>query len=91
MNSKQWVMPSFKVEQAHLPFPLLVRFSSRELEIIELLVTGQSNSEMAAALYLSTNTIKTHVRNIMHKLGVERRVQIAVVAVRLDLDKSRLS
>lgn len=55
---------------------------------MKLLIVGHSNPEMAVALYVSTNTIKTHVRNIMNKLGVERRVQIAVVAVQLDLTKS---
>ena len=79
------VTPSFTVEHAHLPFPLRVSFSLRELEIIQLLIAGKSNPEMAATLHLSPNTIKTHVRNIMNKLGVKRRVQIEVVAVQLGL------
>lgn len=39
----------------------------------------------AAALYLSPNTIKTHIRRIMHKLAVDDRVQAAVVALRTGL------
>jgi DNA-binding CsgD family transcriptional regulator len=59
--------------------------SARELEVLKLMAEGQSNSEIAAYLYLSHNTIKTHVRNIFHKLGVDHRVQAAVVALRQGL------
>ena len=41
------------------------RLSPREREILTLLVEGQSNTEIAAQLYLSLNTIKTHVRSIL--------------------------
>jgi len=61
------------------------RLSSRELEVLKLMVEGQSNSEIAARLYLSHNTIKTHVRGIFNKLGVDHRVQAAVVALRQGL------
>jgi DNA-binding NarL/FixJ family response regulator len=58
------------------------RLSSRELEVLKLMAEGQSNPEIAARLYLSHNTIKTHVRGIFNKLGVDHRVQAAVVALR---------
>lgn len=59
--------------------------SERELEVLKLIVEGKSNNEIAEELYLSTNTIKTHVRGIMNKLAVDDRVQAAVVALRSGL------
>lgn len=59
--------------------------SEREMEVLKLIVEGKSNTEIAAELYLSPNTIKTHVRGIMNKLAVEDRVQAAVVALRSGL------
>jgi len=58
------------------------QLSQRELEVLKLMVEGKSNPEIAAELYLSTNTVKTHVRGIMNKLSVDDRVQAAVVALR---------
>lgn len=56
--------------------------SERELEVLKLMVEGMSNPEIAEKLYLSPNTVKTHVRGIMNKLAVDDRVQAAVVALR---------
>jgi hypothetical protein len=56
--------------------------SQREMEVLKLIVEGKSNNEIGEALYLSTNTIKTHVRGIMNKLSVDDRVQAAVIALR---------
>jgi two-component system, NarL family, response regulator LiaR len=65
--------------------PQNVQLSPRELEVLTLIVEGRSNPEIAAALYLSPNTIKTHVRGILNKFGVSDRVQAAVLAVRHQL------
>ncbi|KAB8333930.1 response regulator transcription factor [Scytonema tolypothrichoides VB-61278] len=59
--------------------------SARELEVLKLMVEGLSNPEIAEKLYLSPNTVKTHVRGIMNKLSVDDRVQAAVVALRSGL------
>ncbi|KAB8318812.1 response regulator transcription factor [Tolypothrix campylonemoides VB511288] len=59
--------------------------SQRELEVLKLMVEGLSNPEIAEKLYLSPNTVKTHVRGIMNKLSVDDRVQAAVVALRSGL------
>lgn len=59
--------------------------SQRELEVLKLMVEGKSNPEIAADLYLSPNTVKTHIRGIMNKLAVDDRVQAAVVALRSGL------
>jgi two-component system, NarL family, response regulator LiaR len=63
----------------------VAQLSQRELEVLKLMVEGQSNPEIANALYLSPNTVKTHVRGIMNKLAVDDRVQAAVVALRAGL------
>jgi DNA-binding CsgD family transcriptional regulator len=47
----------------------------RECEILGQLASGQSNKEMARALSISPNTVKTHIAKVYEKLGVERRVQ----------------
>jgi DNA-binding NarL/FixJ family response regulator len=62
-----------------------VKLSPRELEILRLVAEGQSNPEIAATLYLSLGTVKTHVRNILSKFGVGHRLQAAVFALRQGL------
>lgn len=54
----------------------------REGEILEQLVKGASNRDIAAALSISENTVKIHVRNILEKLQLQNRSQAAVYAVR---------
>ena len=75
------------VEHLKPPIPSanLGQLSQRELEVLKLMVDGKSNPEIAAVLYLSPNTVKTHVRGIMNKLAVDDRVQAAVVALRSGL------
>ena len=75
------------VEHLKPPTPAsnLGQLSQREMEVLRLMVDGKSNPEIAAVLYLSPNTVKTHVRGIMNKLAVDDRVQAAVVALRSGL------
>lgn len=61
------------------------RLSQRELQVLRLIAEGQSNVEIAAALCLSPNTVKFHVRSILNKFGVEHRVQAAILAHRVGL------
>ncbi len=62
--------------------PQSIKLSAREVEVLKLIVEGRTNPEIAAVLYLSPNTIKTHVRGILNKFGVEDRLQASVFAVR---------
>lgn len=59
--------------------------SSREHEVLKLIVLGKNNNEIAKELFISIHTVKVHVSSIIEKLGVEDRVQAAVKAVREDL------
>jgi two-component system nitrate/nitrite response regulator NarL len=54
-----------------------VRMTKREKQVIELIADGHSNKEIAQNLHLSTYTIKSHVHNILEKLALSTRVQIA--------------
>jgi len=56
--------------------------SPREYEVLELIVNGYNNSEIAQQLYLSVASVKVYVRNLFRKLACERRTQIAVQALR---------
>lgn len=59
--------------------------SKRELEVLQLMATGLSNQEIAAHLFVSLNTIKTHTSKVFEKLDVSRRTQAVEKAKRLNL------
>ena len=54
----------------------------REIDILEHVVQGLTNKEIATALSISENTVKIHLRNILEKLHLQNRIQAAVFAVR---------
>lgn len=56
--------------------------SAREFEVLQLLVQGKSNNEIAKELFISVHTAKAHVSSILEKFQVTDRVQVAVKAVR---------
>ncbi|MFE9369666.1 response regulator [Streptomyces sp. NPDC006711] len=58
--------------------------SAREREILDLIGEGLTNRQIGKRLYLSEKTVKNHISRLLAKLGVERRVQAAVLAVRLN-------
>lgn len=59
--------------------------TTREIEVLELIVQGQTNREIAAALSIAEDTVKIHLRNILEKLHLQNRIQAAVYAVRQGL------
>ncbi len=62
-----------------------LELSKRELEVLGLLAQGHSNQEIAAKLFVSLSTVKTHLQNIFEKLDVKRRTQAVEKAKRLNL------
>jgi DNA-binding NarL/FixJ family response regulator len=56
--------------------------TAREREILDLIVAGCSNAQIAERLYITLGTVKTHVRNILNKLSVDDRNKAAVFALR---------
>ena len=62
-----------------------LELSKRELEILGLLAQGHSNKEIAAKLFVSLSTVKTHNQNLFIKLDVKRRTQAVEKAKRLNL------
>jgi DNA-binding NarL/FixJ family response regulator len=59
--------------------------TERETEVLRLIARGESNKEIAAHLFISETTVKTHVKNIMQKLGVPSRTQAALYAASVGL------
>jgi DNA-binding CsgD family transcriptional regulator len=57
----------------------------RELEILELMARGMSNREIAEALFVSENTVKTHSSRVFDKLGAKRRTQAVLLGKELGL------
>jgi DNA-binding NarL/FixJ family response regulator len=61
------------------------RVSARELEVLELVAYGLNNREIAKRLFISENTVKNHVRNILEKLQLHSRIEAVMYAVREQL------
>jgi DNA-binding NarL/FixJ family response regulator len=59
--------------------------TKREIEVLQLVVEGRSNQEIAQSLVISESTVKNHLRNILGKLHLRNRIQAAVYAVRQGL------
>jgi two-component system, NarL family, response regulator LiaR len=72
------------VRDAHVPTtpPQLTR---REEEVLALLARGRANGQIARELHIAPQTVKTHVSNILQKLGAESRTQAALYAMRVGL------
>ena len=78
----------------HIPAAIAMRLAermassdltSREMEVLELIVRGQSNKEIGASLKISEATVKSHVNNILSKLGVTDRTQAVTTALQRGL------
>jgi DNA-binding NarL/FixJ family response regulator len=58
------------------------RLTDRELEVLRLVARGLNNKDVAKQLYISENTVKNHIRNILEKLQLHSRMEAVVYAVR---------
>lgn len=66
-------------ERPQMPVP---RLTDRELQVLKLVARGMANKEIAVELFISENTVKNHVRNILEKLQLHSRMEAVVYAVR---------
>ncbi|MCD7442331.1 response regulator transcription factor [Streptomyces lincolnensis] len=80
------LMRSLRADPAETPAlsPELESLSPRERDILALIGDGLTNREIGKKLYLSEKTVKNHISRLLAKLGVQRRVQAAVLASQLD-------
>ncbi|PZV28014.1 MAG: DNA-binding response regulator [Snowella sp.] len=74
-----------KPDSQHQTEKVSSSLTDRELEVLQLIVNGNSNADIAEKLYITVGTVKTHVRNILTKLSAEDRTQAAVHALRSGL------
>jgi DNA-binding NarL/FixJ family response regulator len=66
-------------ERTHVPTP---RLTDREMEVLRLVAQGMNNRDIAKDLFISENTVKNHIRNILEKLQLHSRMEAVVYAVR---------
>ncbi|MEV0220387.1 response regulator transcription factor [Streptomyces sp. NPDC050704] len=80
------LMRSLRADPAEEPAvaPELASLSPRERDILALIGDGLTNREIGKKLYLSEKTVKNHISRLLAKLGVQRRVQAAVLATHLE-------
>ena len=80
------LMRSLRADPTEAPAlaPELASLSPREREILALIGDGLTNREIGKKLYLSEKTVKNHISRLLAKLGVQRRVQAAVLASQLE-------
>lgn len=72
-------------QKEHSPIQELTK---REKEVLKEITLGKSNKEIAAALFITEKTVKTHISNILSKLCLQDRTQAALYAVRNGLDQT---
>lgn len=80
----QEITPTFRTPHSEV-HPLVEPLSARELEVLQLVAAGLSNTQIATQLIVTTGTIKTHINHIFGKLAVESRIQAVVRARELGL------
>ena len=80
------LMRTLRADPAETPAlsPELASLSPRERDILALIGDGLTNREIGKKLYLSEKTVKNHISRLLAKLGVQRRVQAAVLASQLE-------
>jgi DNA-binding NarL/FixJ family response regulator len=66
-------------DRSQIPAP---RLTDREMEVLRLVARGMNNRDIAKELYISENTVKNHIRNILEKLHLHSRMEAVVYAVR---------
>lgn len=73
------------VQMSRSPAPATAQLTARELQVLRLVAKGLSNREIAEELFISENTVKNHIRNMLEKLQMKSRMEAAMYAVRSNL------
>ncbi len=89
--SRKLMSKALEYSRSMLPSPpnILNKLSPREIDILIELQNNVSNSQIAQNLYLSENTVKHHIHNILEKLGVNNRREASIIANQTVLKKSK--
>lgn len=79
-------MTQFSTEQSSMrPMRVAQQLTCRETEVLQFMASGMRNKEIAQRMFVSEKTVKTHVSNILRKLGQNDRTQAALYAIRTGL------
>ena len=74
------VLPEKKNRETQLEeFEKLYRFSPREIEVFQLVLEGHSNSEIAECLFISENTVKFHIKNLLRKTACTSKTSLVTL------------
>jgi len=79
------VLPQLIRQPEAPPDDPLANLTAREREILQCLVDGLTRAQIASRLYLSTNTVRTHLQNLLTKLGVHSALEAVAVGLRYGL------
>jgi len=89
--SRKMMSKALEYSRSMLPSPpnILNKLSAREIDILIELQNNASNSQIAQNLYLSENTVKHHIHNILDKLGVNNRREASIIANQMVLKRGK--
>jgi RNA polymerase sigma factor (sigma-70 family) len=85
-NRATFLMTIRNAEESRLEDPILASLTERERQVLHLLAKGLTNKEIAADLFITTNTVKRHLKSIFEKLEVTTRAAGSAWASRMGLD-----
>ena len=74
------LIKEFSTRRPARPITELSALTERETEVLRHIARGQTNAEIAVALFVTENTVKTHVARVLAKLGIRDRVQAVIIA-----------
>ncbi|MDX1601349.1 MAG: response regulator transcription factor [Anaerolineales bacterium] len=78
-------IPPYQMESR--PTSSREQLTDQELQVLRLIAAGKDNSEISEELFVTVNTVKTHVGNVLSKLGVENRTRAAIWAIRHGIEQ----